>query len=80
MQIRQDNECLWGFFMGAHKEIFVSNVDANYPDADPDSALFEYRLNWYWCWFIYPNYVLMFYFGREVEKLRFVACLYFIIL
>ena len=31
--------------MGAHKEILVRNVDANYPDADPDSALFEYRLN-----------------------------------
>ena len=38
MQIRQDNECLWGLSMGAHKEVLVRNVDANYPDADPDSA------------------------------------------
>ena len=31
--------------MGAPKEVLVRNVDAYYPDADPDAAKFGYRLN-----------------------------------
>ena len=31
-------------YMNAKKEMFAGNADASYPDADPDTNLFEYRL------------------------------------
>ena len=36
-----------------------ADVDASYPDADPDATYFEYRLFWYW--YMYKNYVLVLY-------------------
>ena len=35
-----------------------ANTDASNHDADPGSTKFEYRLCWYWCWFMYQIYVV----------------------
>ena len=47
--------------MNANEEMLAgyADPDASYPDADPDAKYFEYRLCWYWCWFMYQNYVLV---------------------
>ena len=49
--------------MNANEEMLAgyADTDASYPDADPDATEFEYRLCWYWCWFMYQNYVLVLY-------------------
>ena len=49
--------------MNANEEMLAGNAvpDASYPDAAPDADFFEYRLCWYWCWFMYRNYVLVLY-------------------
>ena len=38
-----------------------ADPDASYPDADPGATLFVYKIYWYWCWFMYKNYVLVLY-------------------
>ena len=50
--------CPW---MLMNEEMLAGNadVDAGYPDADPDATYFEYRLFWYW--YMYKIYVLVLY-------------------
>ena len=38
MQIRQCFECLWGLSLNANEEMLAGNVDASYPDTDPDAT------------------------------------------
>ena len=49
--------------MNANEEMLAgyADPDACYPDTDTDATWFEYRLCWYWCWFMYQNYVLVLY-------------------
>ena len=56
--------------MNANEEMLAgyADPDASYPDADPDATEFEYRLCWYWCWFMYQNYVLVLYIIKCLAK------------
>ena len=43
--------------MNATEEMLAGN-------ADPDATSFEYKLWWYWCWFMYQNYVFVPYLAK----------------
>ena len=60
--------CKLGNALNANEEMLTgyAEPDVGYPDADPDATYFEYRLCWYWCWFMYQNYVLVLYMNIHI--------------